>query len=290
MNLFYKPRKLEELLQLRRDHPEAELIFGGTDVCVRLHRTGQTPDLIDLTSISELKGISIDKDLITVRAGATFTEITESDTIQFYAPILACAADSIGSTQIRNRASIGGNLCNASPAADSPSALVVLESKLNLIKFGSKGREIRQVSVEDFVLSPGRTVIEPDEILLSIEFQVPRSFGYSYEKVGRRKSLAISRLSGSCLLKEQDGEIVEIRLSIGSVTNRPIRFSATEKILLGKKLDEAVLNDAGKMSSMTVEKLTGIRESSAYKIPVVNNITIRLIETAFDSAIYGEKK
>jgi Aerobic-type carbon monoxide dehydrogenase, middle subunit CoxM/CutM homologs len=290
LSLFYKPRNLEELLQLRHDNPGAELISGGTDLCVRLHKTGQDPDLIDLTSICELKEISKDQDLITVGAGATFSEIIESETIQSYAPILACAAESIGSTQIRNRATIGGNLCNASPAADSPSALVVLEAKLNLVKIGSNGKETRQVSIEDFILAPGQTVLEPDEILLSIVFQVPQSFGYCYEKVGRRKSLAISRLSGSCLLKEKDGVIVDVRLSIGSVTNRPMRFSETEKLLLGKKLDKAVLDEAGEMSSMTVQKLTGIRESSAYKLPVVSNVTIRLIETAFDSAVCGEKK
>ena len=290
MSLFYKPKNLEELLLLRRENPKAELISGGTDVLVRLHKTGQDPDLIDLTSVGELKEISINQELITVGAGATFSEIIESDTIQTYAPILACAAESIGSTQIRNRATIGGNLCNASPAADSPSALVVLEAKLNLMKMGQGGQETRQVSVEEFVLAPGQTLLEPDEILLSIEFPIPQSFGYSYEKVGRRKSLAISRLSGSCLLKEKDGEIIDIRLSIGSVTNRPMRFSETERLLLSKKPDDAALDEAGEMSSMIVKNITGIRESSAYKIPVVNNVTKRLIETAFSSAACGEKK
>lgn len=280
---FFQPDTIISALQLKRDQEGASLLAGGTDLVVAMRNDKFKEEyLIDLSKISALKGIETANDDVRIGAMTTFTEIEESRLLQKTASILCEAARAVGSPQIRNRGTIGGNLCNASAAGDSFTPLLCLDAKVELQSLAADGTvKMRILPLEDFIVGSNQTALERNEILTGIMIKHPAAGAFSaFQKIGRRNALAIARLSGSCVLRLKDGVVESIHFALGASTVKPERISAVEEYLTGLELTAEALAEAGKRASAYVLSQTGMRPSSSYKLPVIEKFTASLIRTA----------
>lgn len=280
---FFQPKTLEKALQLRKDHGNTSLLAGGTDIIVAI-RKRKVPegDIIDLSKINELKEIEIRGNEIRIGAMVTFSAIVDSKILKERANILCQAAETVGSPQIRNRGTIGGNLCNASAAADLVTPLVCFKAEIELQSLNSYNtNQRRRMPLENFIVGSKKVLIEKNEILTSIIFKALSSYMMtSFNKIGRRNALAIARVNGACALTIDNKKVKSLSFVLGAATLKPERFIVVENFLIGKKLNDKILKDAGNLASDYVLKQTSIRASSTYKLPVIAKFTISLIEEA----------
>ena len=273
---------LEEALDfLDRNVPDTRIIAGGTDLMVELRDISPGKKgpgtVLDISSIEELKGINDDGSVITIGALTTHREINSSPIIREYAPLLATACSTIGAVQHRNIATIGGNVINGSPAADSVPALIALNAEA---VFKSKNGE-RVSLLKDIFVKPYLTDIKDNEILAAIRFvRLPRGARSSFIKLARRKALAISRMNVAAVLVIREGRIEEARISPGSTTPTPDRIEAAEKILIGKEPGEEIFREAGRAVAAEMITRSGRRWSTPYKEPVIAALTARALREA----------
>ncbi|MDF3002692.1 MAG: hypothetical protein K0Q48_2811 [Bacillota bacterium] len=294
---YFQPAALEEALRIRRDNGEASLLAGGTDLVVAMrHDRGPAGDVIDLSKILELKGIQeiADSTPVTVngihkmtgkiRIGpmTTFTEIMESQLLREAAGILCEAAETVGSPQIRNRGTIGGNLCNASAAADCITPLLCLNAAVELQSLGFDGSKCTRIlPLETFLVDSKKTDLRSDEILTGILFQRPAvDMSFAFQKIGRRNALAIARLNGSCAIRLAGNTVTSLAFALGAATSKPERIERAEEYLTGRELTDEDLAAVGKRAAEYVLEQTGVRASSSYKLPVIERFTASLIRAA----------
>ncbi len=263
---------------------ESKIIAGGTDLLVELRGIpsgGEGPTaLLDISAIAEIKGITDDDGTITIGAGTTHWEIHTSPVIREYAPLLASACSTVGATQHRNIATIGGNIMNASPAADSVPALVALDAEA---VFRSKKGE-RVVGITEIYVKPYQTNAGADEMLTAVRFRrLPPEARSAFIKLGRRNALAISRMNVAVILFLDGETIVEARISPGSTTPMPERIAAAEKLLIGRKPSKELFRRAGEAVSGEMIARSGVRWSTPYKKPVIEALTARALKEAWKS-------
>lgn len=278
---FFQPRTLKEALECRRNHMGSILLAGGTDIVVDLHKDRLSGgDFIDLSKIDELKEIKAVGNEILIGSMVTFTSIQDSQILNEKADILCSAAGFVGAPQIRNKGTIGGNICNASPAADLVPPLVCMNARVMLKSMDENNCiQSRMLTVEEFIIGSNKTMLKENEILTSIIVALPsENTKMVFKKIGRRNALAISRLNGACMLQTENNHVTCISLVLGSATQKPERFRTVEDYLSGKELTDDVLKHAGKLASDFVLSKAGMRASSNYKLPVIARFTESLIE------------
>ena len=241
-------------------------IAGGTDLLVRLYDTYPNPQprLLVLDRVKPLHKVSINSHKIALGPLVTFSEIEQSAEIIKYAPQLAQAASIAGSTQIRNRATIGGNIANGSPAGDLIPPLYVLGAELELMS--AKGK--RTVPIEKFFLGPGKTVLKKSELITSTRFKKTFDYGF-FLRLATRKALAISKVSASANIAIKNNKITEIRIALGAVAPTVIRTPRTEEYLLGKELTEQVINEAAEIVIEEARPIDDIRSIAVYRKEMV---------------------
>lgn len=270
---FVKPRGIQELIQsIKEDN--YTIIAGGTDLMVEFHNGKEIKGkLIDISTIEALKGIKDYGDAITIMAGTTHSEIEKNDVIKKELPILSKACGLVGSSLIRNRGTIGGNIVNNANCADSIPPLLLCETVLCLKSFGRD----RIIRLDEFLDRNGLVSIEKGEVLYSLTAKKLDGYKWDLIKVGRRKSLAISRLTLAIALKERNGVIEDLRICPGAMLSRHARLHSTENKFKGKKLAECI-NEIAESAACEVEELSGKRWSSEYKEPVLKGLIIRTLE------------
>ncbi len=280
-----KPRTLEEALEILGDHPDTLPLAGGTDLLVKV-KDGlvSSERVLDLSSVAILKGIRSEDNTVGIGALTTLGELEESPLVRRLFPCLVRAAAQVGSVQIRNRATLGGNLVNASPAADTVPALLVLGARLVL--WGPDGK--REVPVEEFFLGPGKTVLETGELLSEILLPVTGNNTTSgFEKVGKRNAQAISVANGAFLLeyRQTDGgvQVIRCRLAAGSVAPTAVRLANAESVLEGKALTEGRIAEALSAVRKDIRPITDLRASARYRTLVTENIFRRMLLAALQS-------
>lgn len=279
------PDTIEEACRLKKElGPGAEIVAGGTDVYAKMHNGGNSPaHIIDLKNINELKGIKFNPET-GLRLGVLVThhEIETSVIINKYFPVLAEGAQSIGSLQVRNRGTMGGNICTAAPSADGIGPLMVLEAVCEVQCPEGK----RTVALEDFFTGPKRTVLKNDEILTGIKIPpAVEKYGSSYFKYGRRNAMEIALLGISVYLEtEKDNKTCRaIRIALGTSAPTPIRARDTESFLLGKDLtDPEVLKKAGKVVLTEAKPRSSWRSSAEFRRDLLEGLVPRTIREAFD--------
>ena len=277
------PNTIEEAIELLwQAEGKAKIIAGGTDLVIGLRSEDQSPQLIiDVTKIEELRKIEEKNGAISIGAAVTHSEISSSSIIRKHAKILSDAASEIGSPQIRNLGTIGGNIVNASPAADTIPPLMILNAMGRVVsKAGG-----REVPLDQLFKGPYRTSLKPFELLAQVTFQkLPSDTRSSFVRLARRDAMAIARMSVAIVLRIGKGgnRIEDIRIAVGSVTPTPQRMSETEAFLRGKSPDEKVLRKASLKVSETMIGRSGIRLSTSYKRPVVESLFIRAIKKALE--------
>jgi len=262
--------------------PRGKIIAGGTDLVISLRKGEAQPQiLIDVTRIPELRRIEEAGGKIRIGAAVTHGEIASSNLIQRYGKVLSDAASWVGSPQIRNLGTIGGNIVNASPAADTLSPLMVLEAVGRVVS--KKG--VREVPLAELFRGPYQTNLKPDELLAQISFpKLPSGFRGSFVRLARREAMAIARMSMAVVLRMARGEdrIEEIRISAGAVTPTPHRIAEAESILRGKSPDEGTMKRAAQCLSQNMVRWSGVRPSTAYKAPVVEALFLRCMRQALE--------
>jgi CO/xanthine dehydrogenase FAD-binding subunit len=273
-NLSAPPSLDAVLAQLAAEPGKHTPIAGGTELMVALN-TGRLTQcsLVSIHHLKELRFIRAEKDAIHIGSGATFTDIRNNTEIAADLPLLIQSASWTGTIANQNRATLGGNICNASPAADTPPALLAYGTTITLISNAGT----RTLPYTEFHLSYKKTVLRPDELVHSVS--VPRDFaGYRQyiRKVGTRNALAISKIALAGLAKLDGDKLADIRLGAASLTDRPVRCSATEAALLGKSIgpksiDTTIRSARAALASET-HTIDDIRSTAKYRAAVAGNL------------------
>jgi xanthine dehydrogenase iron-sulfur cluster and FAD-binding subunit A len=279
---FHRAGSLDEALALKAEFgARGRLLAGGTDVLVTLREESPSlPQLevIDITAVEDLRGIRAEGDRIHVGPLATHREIAQSALLLERAPFLSRAAAEVGSPQIRNRGTIGGNLCNAAPCADTAVPLVALGAELTLRSV----RGTRTVPLADAIDGPYHTVLSDDEILTAIRFEgVPSGAGSAFLKLGRRRALSIARLSIAVIAAAGNGGRLErVRVAGGALTPTVYRFRSVEDLLLGGAPTPEAVVEAGAELVGEMIRVTGRRWSTPYKERVAPAMLRRALSAA----------
>ena len=273
---YARPETLEEALSfLKRHGADTRPLAGGTDVMVDL-RSGklEIPYLLDISRLPDLQGISLTPEGLSIGAGVTISEIYRSPLVVQHAPSLIKACAFFGSPQIRNVATMGGNVGNASPSADTAPPLLVHGAKGVL---ASEEGE-RTVPVEDLFAGPYRNNMESHELLLRFILEPAGNRFTDFQKIGRRKSLAISRMSMAVLADcKEDGTLHSARLALGSGTPTPMRMGPVESFFTGKRPDRPTLEAGARMMAQEMIRITGRRPSTVYKEKAVQGLFLRML-------------
>jgi CO/xanthine dehydrogenase FAD-binding subunit len=265
------PASLQEGLSLLAHEPGIWHPFaGGTDLMVLLE-AGKLPHkkYVNIWNLHELRGIEVSLEQVSIGALTTYTEVQEHSLLREEFPMLCQAASETGGLAIQNRGTLGGNIVNASPAADSPPALLAYDAEVELVSINGA----RRVPYQTFHTGYKQTVMHADELLSRIF--LPRTTNGAtqyYRKVGTRKAQAISKVCFSGLARMKDGTINDIRLAFGSIAPVPFRCLKTESILRGALLDQQVVEKAKVELSREIAPIDDIRSSRNYRLTVSVNL------------------
>lgn len=274
---IYEPTCLQEALDIYQNNPQLKVIAGGTDVLINL-RHGKYEE-VELLSLQRVKGLDeikmLDDGTIEIGALTTFTKIFRNDLINEHIPILAEAAVSMGGPQIRNIATIGGNICNGAVSADSAPALLTLNALLVLeTAMGS-----RTVPLTEFYAGPGKVKLQPSEILTKILITKENytNFKGKYIKFSNRKAMDIAMIGVAVLLNTTDNRVNDLRIALGVSAPTPTRCYEAEKVSIGLELTEDNLKTISEMTLLDAKPRDSWRGSKAYREHLIKVLTYRAL-------------
>jgi carbon-monoxide dehydrogenase medium subunit len=271
---YFKPKSLKEASQLKKTIPGAKFISGGTDLIVQIkNRELQPPALISLRSIPELATIEINGGA-RIGALATISDIIQNHKLGHNYPVLIEAAKRLGSVQIRNVATVGGNLCNCSPSADMALPLLVLEARVRL----QAAKTSREIPLSEFFKGPGESCLSSDEILTDILLDPPRQNAKAtFLKKGRVKmDLALASLA--LLLEIEGGICRKARIAAGSVAPVPLRLSKVETLLEGGAISKDLVSKSQQLTTKIVSPITDVRATEEYRRQIIGVYVKRGLE------------
>jgi len=281
---YFAPQKIEEALEILSQYgKEIKVIAGGTDLLIQYYdRLYEVGSWLDLKNIKELKDIRINKNQMEIGAMVTHAQLEKSEDIKKYFPVLSQAAADIGSPQIRNRGTIGGNIVNASPAGDLLSPLMAYDAQFKLLSVQKEAL----ISAEEFFIGPKKTLLEPAQLLTRIILPLPseRTYG-SWIKIGKRKALIIATITLALVVEmaEDNKTIKDVRACLGSVAPTPIEIKEIREKMIGKKFNQLDFNQLGQIVEDKISPIDDIRGTREYRKDVAKNIMINALEE-IDSA------
>ena len=269
-NKYFRPQTVEEAIELLKEYEgNCKILAGGTDVVIKLRMGALVTDaIIDISDIEELKKVEIGSDSAVLGAAKDLRSLSmNKELADSQWEIVGEGAGHVSSTQIRNYATLGGNVCNASPSADTIPGLMISDAVINVI--GPDGK--RDIKIEEFFTGPGRTVLKPDEIVLS--FTLPSQGDRceaAYHKHAIRGDTDISIVCvGVRIQLGAEDTVTKARIALGAVAPTPIRAYEVEEYLVGKKLTEDVIEEAGKMAAAMVKPISDQRASKEYRTEMI---------------------
>jgi carbon-monoxide dehydrogenase medium subunit len=273
---YVRPKRLDDAFAVLAEHgAKTRVLAGGTDVLMRLRMGHMRPDVVlDIKDVAELSDGIVETDgVIRIGARAVMTDLVEDPRIQRHFPALVDAAAVVGSIQIRNRATPAGNLCNASPAADTPPAFLVYDATVNLV--GRSGH--RAVPMTEFFLGPGKTVLQPGELVGSIDLPVPKlRTGSAFGRITRRYGVDLATVNLVCRIDETG----ETRFGYGAVGPRPFlvrdRSGALADPSTPAGRQAAVLRELIAESS----PISDVRGGKEYRLAMLDVMSRRAIEAS----------
>lgn len=279
----FKEQNVERVLEILEYYKhECKIIAGGTDVIIQIREGKVKPTvLIDISNIEELKEMKETDGWFEMGSGVTFSEIIKKFSLQDKWVALAKAASSVGSPQIRNTATIGGNICNASPAADFVPPLLALDA---VVVLQSK-KSVREMPLEEFIIEKGKVALEADEVLTKVKFRrLLESQGLGFSKLGFRKALAISKVCTAVFLDiDKDNRCKEIRIANGALGKYGLRERKIEDFLRTKLLAASTIHQGSIKLKEEIEKRLGGRSTVAFKKEAATGIFQKAVEEAFES-------
>ena len=260
---YYRPKSLNEALKLLNDLEDSKVLAGGTDLVLDMKIGRYKPkNIIDISHLNELKYIKDDGKFIRIGAGTSLQRILESDIIRKRIPVLAEAIEVMGSWQLRNVATIGGNLCNASPAADTAPPLLVLEAQLKLESI----EDSRYIPITKFFHGPRLTELKRNEILTDIIIPYPPSnVVMKFLKLGRRAAHTLSIVAVATLVTVKNGKFDIVRIALNSVALIPLRAYKAEEVLKNKSVDLSVIEENVRKVVEEIKPISDVRASAEYR-------------------------
>jgi len=281
---YVSPETIPETLTLLNEYGrKAKVLAGGTDLISEMKWGEYKPDyVIALSHVSGLDSIDYsEKEGLKLGAMCKIAQIEKSDVIKRNYPLLSQAASVLASMEIRNRATIGGNLCTAAPSADMPPSLLALEAKAVI---ASKDGE-RVLPLEEFFAGPKKTILNHDEILVRLEVpsMKPNSAG-EYVKFGRRRAMEIAMIGVAALLtvEPEESRCIDAKLALATAAPTPIRAKEAEKALTGKTLDADIIEASAQMASKEASPRTSWRTTEEYRRDLIPVLVRRAIQTALN--------
>jgi carbon-monoxide dehydrogenase medium subunit len=278
---YLEPKTIEEAVQSLAKHGnKAKVLAGGTDLLIKMKMGEINPEvLINISRIPSLRYFIEDRG-IRIGALTPFRELEKSRVIKEKYTALFEAVRSVSSAQIKTMGTVGGNLCHASPAADSAPPLIVFGGKIKLIESGHE----RILALEEFFVGPGETVLSPKELL--VEIQIPES----YSKIGsaflkmKRVSADLAKASVAVAVVREGDICKDCRIALGAVAKIPLRARMVEEVLKGKKVTEAVIEQAGNEVGQEIQPITDLRSTAWYRKEVSKVIVRDAIKLAWERA------
>ncbi len=279
----------------------ATIFAGGTDLMPRWSRNlvPKPRAVVDVKGVAQLRGVKLVNGEVRVGACVLLSELEAHPTIRAAAPILAEAAARVACPQIRNRATLGGNLCNASPAADTAVPLLLLDAVLEVASsppgpvrlggnlnnaHGSNGLATREIPIAGFFRGPGSTALQPGEVVTGIRFRpLAAELSWAWEKFGTRPAMEIAVASVGVVLHRVEGRVVEARVAYGSVAPVPLRGRQAESVLVGQPLSNEVIDRCVTAAREEISPITDLRASAGYRREIVGVLLRRMLEDAAGS-------
>jgi xanthine dehydrogenase small subunit len=278
----FAPRSGDELAKTLRDHPDAVIVAGGTDVGLWVTKQHKAlPVTVALDAVADLQGVEETVDTIRIGAGVTYQDALP--VLEKHFPDFGAMIRRIGSRQIRNRGTIGGNIANASPIGDSPPALLALDASL-VLRCGDMRRTVK---LDDFFTGYRRTILGAGEFIERIDVQIPGAGAmFRCYKVSKRFDQDISAVCGAFRLTLQDGVVRDIRIGFGGMAAMPARPHAVEDALTGRPWTEATIRMAQAVMDDAFSPLSDMRASAVYRRTVARNLLLKcFLETREETAL-----
>ncbi len=268
----------EAIAILAKNGPDARLLAGGTDYLVELKHSSSVPKIVvDVSGISEFKGIELTDQGLRIGSAVTHTEIMDSGLVAEHAPAMQDAALTIGAVQTRNLGTLGGNLVTCVPSMDSGPVLLALDAAVTLA--GPKGK--RTMPLAEFFVGPRKTALAPDELLVAIV--IPRERlgrGCSFRKFGLRKGQALALVNAAASLDIETGKLTDARIALGAVAPTVFRAVGAEKILDGKAPSDDLFAEAAHMAATEAKPIDDFRASADYRRDLIRVGTRRVLAEA----------
>lgn len=278
---YHKPDSIQELIKTLSGLQGYALLAGGTDLLVKMKEKLLRPmpnTIVDMNQVSGLREIKEQEGWLWIGSLVSHSMAADSAIIKDKAIVLAEAAGQVGSPQIRNMGTIGGNICNASPAADTVPALLVLAAEAEVQ--GPGGRQ--EIALVNFFQGPGRTSLSAGQFISQVKIrQIEQGEGAAFLKLGKRKALAIAIINCAVWLKITAGSIAAVRIAMGSVAPTAIRLYEVERWLLGKRADESVFAQAGIIAGQMIKPIDDVRSTARYRSGVAKVLVFRSLAAAF---------
>lgn len=278
---YVAPSSLEQAVECLQQLGEVSILAGGTDLMPqsRAGRLKIKRTLMNVRRIPELKGITRENGAIHIGALATITEIMESELVKKHLPVLVEACDHFASDQIRNAGTLGGNICNASPAGDMLVPLMVLNADVELASKPDGKLYKRTMHIAEFFVGPGKTRRGPAELLTGVRIPLPPENHFArFFKFGTRPALDISTISIGIAGVLKEGVLSNVRVAFGAVAPTPVRAPHTEQALEGKRFDEAAIEAAADAARDEVTPIDDVRGSAWYRKELIHNMTKRILD------------
>jgi xanthine dehydrogenase FAD-binding subunit len=277
---YHKADSVQEAIQLLQENPEAKLIAGGTDVLIKLHKgKGRFDHLVDIHDIAELNFIRLtDEGDLVIGPSTCFTRVCESPLVLKHVPVLSEAIRTIGGPQVRNMATIGGNLCNGVPSADSATPLICLNAQLTIE--GPDGAH--QKSLEDFFLGPSQVALEQHEIVTAITVTRNNYDGYCghFYKYAMRDAMDIATIGCAAVCMVKNDTLKDLRLAYGTAAPVPIRCTSTEQMFRGRQITQQLLDDLAKAVMKDVRPRTSWRADKNFRLQIITTLAQRVVKQA----------
>lgn len=274
--LAHQPRDLKTALEMLR-RPNTRAVAGCTDYMVQSAGMDPKPVLVDLLRLPELQGITVADGVVSIGAATTFTTLKAHPVIVAQLPTLSEVSGTIGAWQIQNRATIGGNIANASPAGDSLPVLLSLGASLTLVS--SDGE--RSIPYSDMHVSYRQTALKAGEIIQSIQIPLPPSNAQMVlKKVGTREAQAISKILIAFYAEVENNTFVRIRIGAGSLGPVPLRLGKTEAMLMGQNIDKKLARAAAASARQAVTPIDDVRSTATYREAVLGQVIQRMVMNA----------
>lgn len=277
---YYRPETIEAAIEMLRSNPDARILAGGQSLLnVMKHRIASPEVLVDLGGMPELSYVEVEEDSsVEIGAMTTYDDLDRSEQLRRSRPVVAEVASGLVDQQVRNRGTIGGNLCYSDPTSNLPPLMVALEA--SLVVAGPGG--VREVSAEDFFRGPYFTDLRSGEVLTAV--RVPPS------EHGEGDGYASLRLSAhgwglahaATVVRLADGEVAEARISLGCVADRPVRATQMEEALRGRRPTEEALREATEVVEATLDPITDVHATGSYRAKMAGVVARRAVEQAVE--------